>query len=109
MDSRSIGEAFAGSNPASSTKSIDINRWCLQLRCMLDLMEFAEEQGLEVSAIDYLINNPVPISIDEARVLQARWALRWRLRKCRGCESGFDISLGGLYYLCHECVEEAFN
>ena len=56
---------------------------------------------------DHLIENPVAVSIDEARILKAKWALRWKLRKCRGCEAAFDISEGGLYYLCHECVEEA--
>jgi len=73
---------------------------------MLDLFHFAKQQGLEVSG-DYLINNPKPISIDEARILDAKWALRWRLRTCRGCSQGFDISEGGRYYLCHECIEEA--
>ncbi len=73
---------------------------------MLDLINFARQQGLEISP-DHLIENPVPVSIDEARILKAKWALRWKLRKCRGCEAAFDISEGGLYYLCHECVEEA--
>ncbi len=73
---------------------------------MMDLLQFARQQGLEVTH-DYLIDNPMAISIDEARVMKAKWALRWRLRRCRGCDVTFNIDEGGLYYLCHQCVEEA--
>ena len=87
-------------------KSKDISRCHHQSKCMMELLQFARQQGLEVTP-DHLIDNPVPVSLDEARILKSKWALRWSLRRCRGCDISFNISEGGLYYLCHQCVEEA--
>jgi len=70
----------------------------------LELLDFCEEQGLSMDG--HLIDNPLALSLSEARQFNSKWVLRWRMRKCNRCATEFNISQEGLYYCCHQCLTE---
>lgn len=70
----------------------------------LELLDFCDEQGLSMDG--HLIDNPLALSLTEARQFDPKWILRWRNRKCDRCGTQFDIAQEGLYYCCHDCLTE---
>ena len=70
----------------------------------LELLDFCEEQGLSMDG--HLIDNPLALSLSEARQFNPKWVLRWRMRKCNRCAIEFNIAQEGLYYCCHQCLTE---
>jgi|13_taG_2_1085334.scaffolds.fasta_scaffold00313_32 hypothetical protein len=70
----------------------------------LGLLDFCEEQGLETDG--HLIYNPSALTLAEARFLSPVWVLRWKYRRCRACNTDFDIEQQGIYYCCHDCLQE---
>lgn len=68
----------------------------------MNLNTFRKEKALsEVEG--GLIQNIEPISMNQAKLISKKYALRWRFRVCRYCCQVFDIEGQGFGYNCGEC------
>ena len=67
-----------------------------------DLAAFCTEQDLVLE--DNMIQNSLAMDLHNALTANKVFVLRWKLRQCRQCSRGFDITKEGLYYRCGECL-----
>jgi hypothetical protein len=65
------------------------------------LESWCQVKGLTLT--DGLIQNETPMTLEQARNVVC-YALRWRIRQCRLCNTQFDILTGGFLYCCEECA-----
>jgi hypothetical protein len=67
-----------------------------------DLVAFCTEQDLTLE--DNMIQNDRAMDLHNALTANKVFVLRWKVRECRLCSRGFDITKEGLYYRCGECL-----
>jgi hypothetical protein len=58
----------------------------------------------EVDMHDGMLKNHKPITLQEAKEINSKYIFSWKWRVCEMCSKDFNISQGGLYYRCEECI-----